>query len=702
MDEIATSTQYVDRRAASRDCWPGGTLAMWHGEEAPLPDAVFWPETDAEVASLLAEADRQARVVVPYGAGSGVCGGARGRTGSWVVDTKRFDHIGAVDPETWTVELGAGVLGQALEDAMERQGYTLGHSPSSLWCSTVGGWAAARSAGQFSSRYGVFEDMVVGLDAVSPTRGAFHVGLPGPTSPSTRAPDTWMPLLLGSEGTLAVITRVRVRVRPLPETRWLRGYRFEDVGAALRAMRRLMQAKLWPAVVRLYDPVDTWIGGKTRPKRDAHTRAWWNEWLDAVDRMPEVRRRLLALPLSMPGVLRSLADGMARGCLLIVGWEGPADRVAALSEVGHALLLEDGKDLGEGPGERWYASRHAVSYKLMPIYERGGFADTMEIAARWSDLLPTYEAVRDAVGETAVAMAHMSHVYPEGGSIYFSMVGRGDRDAYERTWQAALDAVRRNGATVTHHHGVGTLKALEASREAGPAVAGWRRLKSTLDPLGILNPGRVFVPVDLPPAPPRARLADGDGLVRHRLDATVDARMASAAAAGGELSWPWEVPGGPPRWARSAWQTGWQEVRGTVGGVPCAVGRGPRSAAGPDLRAWVAEHAADASFTEGLVPDGPRWMGSWDVSHPWQTVRRVLREDFRPGMVGVRGGRVYIGFRGAAAARLGDQLRELLGTPRLEDWSVFPSPSRDLVPCEPAHPEACWATSEHVFRREAP
>src|SRR5699024_841669 len=162
--------------------------------------------------------------------------------GSWVIDTKALAQLGPVDRDRWTVEAGAGVIGQQLEDYLQRHGFTLGHSPSSIWCSTVGGWAAARSAGQVSSRYGVFDDLVLALRGVAPGPGIFQVGEDG------EAPASWMPTLLGSEGTLGVLTRARMRIWPAPERRWFRGYRFSTVGAAIRAMRQLMQGELWPAV----------------------------------------------------------------------------------------------------------------------------------------------------------------------------------------------------------------------------------------------------------------------------------------------------------------------------------------------------------------------------------------------------------------------------------------------------------------------
>lgn len=641
---------------------------------------------------MLGAATRDGIAVVPYGAGSGVCGGARGRAGSWVLDTKELNHLGRVDPESWSVEVGAGVIGQQLEDWLEGQGYTLGHSPSSISCSTVGGWAAARSAGQLSSRYGVFEDMVLALEAVAPGVGRFTVGQGG------SAPDGWMDQLLGSEGTLAIVTRATLRVWPAPGARWLRGYRFASVSAALEAMRGLMQGELHPSVVRLYDPVDTRIGGRTRPRSGDRGREgawrWLLATLERIHRLPGVYERALVLPLALPGLLNRIFDRLASGCLLIVGWEGDPQSVEVLSSVGHRLLCERGDDLGAGPGQRWYASRHAVSYKLMPIFEQGGFADTMEVAARWSDLEGVYHAVRGAIGQTAVVMAHMSHVYPEGGCIYFSFAGRGDPEVYRRTWSRALDAVLAAGGTLSHHHGVGSLKAAAAAREVGPAVAGWRALKAQLDPAGILNPGRLFV--DVPggdPGPP-APLRPEDHLARAPIGAGLEARRAL-----GEPLWPHERLPGLPRWQRSPWQTSWIEVAGEVDGRRCLLGRGPRSAVGPDLRPWLAQHGG-AVATWAVAAEGPRWLGEARPVQPWAVAWQLLRSDLRPAVLIVIDGALRVGFRGPAAERLGALASQRVPGGLSEiPWAPASIPSGPLEPCGIEDPGIVHVTAQGVFRR---
>jgi alkyldihydroxyacetonephosphate synthase len=689
--DIPNSADALDLRAASRDLWPRDTLAWWQGVRPPDPDRVYWPDNEAQVQSLLDHAHDEKQAVIVYGAGSGVGGGARGVSGSIVLDTKRLDHIGPLDTERWTVRVQAGVIGQHLEDWLAERGFTLGHSPSSIVCSTVGGWAAARSAGQFSSRYGVFEDMVLQMRVATPGKGTVTVGMDGD------APDAWMAILLGSEGTLGVITEVTLRVMPIAKARWLRGYAFPSVETALTAMRQLMQAETWPAVLRLYDPVDTRIGGKTKPKSDKSGVSALTRLRGALARIPGMERRMLALPLSLPRLLNTLADIASGEVLLIVGWEGEPDVVDALVEAGRSLLEAGGRDLGAAPGERWFDSRHAVSYKLMPLFRGGAFADTMEVGCRWSDVPKVYAAVRNAVRGHALVMAHMSHLYPEGGSLYFSFAGHGDQRTYDALWQRALDAVLASGATTTHHHGVGRLKQRHAMAEVGAAAVGWQRLRDLLDPHDVLGAGLLFCETVIGELPHFALHAD-DGLVDVPVGACVDDRRALAHPH--DLRWPWEEACGLPRWQRLAWQTTWIDVRGIIGGEPVHLGRGPRSASGSDLRPTLVEEDPLARVTVATVATEGRWMGRATVEHPWVVARALLRHDLRPSVLTVVDGVLLVGFHGVAGRALGALASGHVpgGLVRTE-WVMTSLPSGRLVACDAVDPAVVHVTHQCAWRR---
>jgi len=338
----------------------------------------------------------------------------------------------------------------------------------------------------------------------------------------------------------------------------------------------------------------------------------------------------------------------------------------------------------------------------MPIFERGGFADTMEVACRWSQVEPVYQAVRKALKSHVVVMAHMSHAYPEGCSIYFSMAGPGSQQAYKRTWEVALQAVLDSGATVTHHHGVGSLKALAATRECGVAVNGWREAKALHDPMGIMNPGRLFVEEEPVTAPPSAEIHAEDGLLRVSAGSSSAERSEIAADLGLSILWPWESLAGPPRWMKSRWQVGWTEVEGAVGDLHCRLGRGPRSAAGPDLRAWLANHAnSDLQISIAAVPVVESWMGVGNTPSPWKVALELLRQGFRPAVLTVVEGMLCVGFRGCAAAALG----ELAGTNvpgglEQRDWSPLMLPCGPFEYCDSEDPRAV-AVSEHGVMRLA-
>lgn len=591
---LRVSDASLDVDAYRRDLWPRATLELTEGRLPPAPAGVVWPRFAEQVPEILAWAAREGVPVVPYGAGSGVCGAAAGREGALVVDTKRLDEIGPVDPALRAVRVGPGVLGQHLEDRLARSGWQVGHSPSSIWCSTVGGYAASRSAGQFSSRYGVFEDMLLGLRLATPG-GELGAGVW--TAPGE---EDLLPVICGSEGALGVITDLLVRVVPLPQTRWLRGYAFSSLEDAWEAMQAVLQAGLWPSVVRLYDPVDTNVGGRLGRRKagreESAGRAVLKQLKEAVASVPGLRRHLLDLPLSLPGLINRLAQGLGERVLLILGFEGPAALVDAQVAAAEPLLVE-GEDLGAEPGLAWFAHRHDVSYKLAPIFAAGGFADTMEVAAPWSRLGGLYRSVKAAIGRHAVVMAHFSHAYPEGCSIYFSFAGAGRTEVYDRLWAEALEAVGAAGGTVTHHHGVGQLKARAAAREAGAAARVWREIKGRLDPAGLLNPGRLF-PEDVPeePGPPpptggpvyavdeRSLLADVDPA------ASPDALEQALAARGLALRVRPDRPFGAwlaalERGALEVWETPLFDVQARFAdGVSVRLGRAPRSAAGPDLR----------------------------------------------------------------------------------------------------------------------
>jgi alkyldihydroxyacetonephosphate synthase len=500
------STTPPDRVAYARDLWPRGLISLSGGTPAPHPpDAVVWPATLEEVQAIVRAAARTGTPIVPFGAGSGVCGGTLPIRGGIVVDVKRMRSVIELAPHAGTATVEAGIIGEHLEHHLNRHGFTLGHFPSSIMCSTFGGWLAARSAGQFSTKYGKIEDMVRRLTFVD-GRGDVHTVDAEPDGAPAVA--QW---LVGSEGTLGIITRATVTISPLPETRLYRGWAFPRVAAGCEAIRRLLQRNLRPACVRLYDELDSFLhrGEKDRSPTQHHNApesSALEQYLSLLTPtgksvVGEWKKRAVALALTRPELVNKLATTFLpyaqQGCLLIVGFEGERGLTEAEARAA-AIELEraGGRDLGEGPGLRWLEHRYAVSFRMSKVFDASAFVDTMEVATTWDKLLDLYRAVREAVSPLAFIMAHFSHAYADGCSIYFTFAARGNGAAdaekkYDEIWRAGLSAVAKVGATISHHHGVGLSKAPFMPEEHGAAMEIYRALKDVLDPHGIMNPGKM-------------------------------------------------------------------------------------------------------------------------------------------------------------------------------------------------------------------
>ncbi len=484
-----SSTTLPDRIAGARDLWQRRLLEVQHGPAVVperLPAAVLRPDNPAEVEEIVALARRHGLSLVPYGAGSGMCGAIECGPRTLVVDTKRLRQLSVTD--AGTLRVGPGALGIALEDTLGRRGLTIGHFPSSILCSTVGGWVAARGAGQCSGRYGKIEDMVVSATTVLGTgesvcfkRRSGGLDL--------------IPLLVGSEGTLGVFTELELRLHPTPEERAFAAFELPSTRAGIRTLRRIYQAGLRPAVARLYDPLDSFLLGRhRRAHAPSSSVAPWD-----AERYAGISR-YLGLPRLVSFGLGLAEKTLMRRTKLVLVFEGNSGEASADSARALELSREEGgRSLGEGPARHWFERRYAVSYDQSLIFRQGTFSDTMEVSAPWSRLEALYEGVRRSLGQHALVMAHLSHAYPDGCSIYFTFVAPSRPGevvrAHASMWREALDAAREAGGTISHHHGIGRLRAEAFADELGVGgLALLSRVKKAWDPAGILCPGSPLGP----------------------------------------------------------------------------------------------------------------------------------------------------------------------------------------------------------------
>ncbi|MET8307220.1 FAD-binding oxidoreductase [Micromonospora sp. NPDC005173] len=417
------------------------------------PQAVLRPADHAEVVSILDICSRFGVTVVPFGGGTSVVGGLTPSAARHVaVDLSRLSDVVAVDPTSRTATLQAGLRAPRAAELLAEHGFTLGHVPQSYEYATIGGFAATRSSGQASAGYGRFDDMVMALTVATP-RGTVRAG----RAPASAAGPDLRQLFLGSEGTLGVITDVTVRIRPLPAQSHYEGWRFESFAEGLHAVRRLAQDGPQPTVLRLSDEVETMIGAT--------------------------------------GAGRS--DG---GCQLIAGYEG-ADVRSTVEAAAAVLAAHGGVPLGEEAGQQWARHRFDAPYLRDALLDAGAFAETLETAAYWSALPEVHDRVRQAIlaalPDGALVLAHVSHVYETGASLYFTVIcspGPDPVDRWRKAKAAASDAIAAAGATISHHHGVGAdHRAWYAAEIGDVAVDLLRAVKQQLDPAGILNPG-ILVP----------------------------------------------------------------------------------------------------------------------------------------------------------------------------------------------------------------
>ena len=450
------------RRVRTRGKSTPDLLKAREGDLTDAPDAVVRPGTHDDVAALLAYAVEHHLAVVPFGGGTCVTGGLAARrdgfAGLLSLDLIRMKRLLHVDPVSMTATLEPGLRGPEAEALLAEHGLTLGHYPQSFEFATIGGFAATRSSGQSSAGYGRFDSLVVGLSVATPT-GRLDLG----SAPANAAGPDLRQLVLGSEGAFGVITAVTVRVRRLPETKVYDGWRWPSFEAGADAMRTLAQAGLLPTVIRLSDENET------------------------------------AINLARPDEIG--AEGNT-GCMMIAGYEGtPAAVEAKRAAVTSVLAGLGGDHLGEEPGQAWAHGRFNAPYLRDALLDVGVLVETLETATFWSNRDRLYTAVKDALqaslGEGSMVLCHMSHVYETGCSLYFTVAAK-EADEPIGQWlaakAAASDAMIAAGATITHHHAVGTDHKPWFAQEIGEVgVRMLRAVKAEVDPTGILNPG-VMIP----------------------------------------------------------------------------------------------------------------------------------------------------------------------------------------------------------------
>lgn len=441
------------RRGHRRDAWVLSELDDLEGRAVPVPTCVVRPRSLEDVVTVVNLCRESGSPLVPAGLRSGVCGGVLAGADTVLLDLSALGRVRSIDTGDLVARFDAGVRGSDAEAEVNRAGLTLGHFPQSIALSSVGGWVATRAAGQFSTGYGNIEDLLLGLEAVLPDGSVLSLG---DTPRAARGPDL-RHLLLGSEGTLGVITGVHLGLRRLPEARTLAAYHTPDMATGFDAQRQILQAGWSPVALRQYDAKEVGrLFGNYRREND---------------------------------------------CLLLVVHEGPGTRVAA-EQAAVAALLEaaGGVPAPAAAVEHWLGERNRVP-TFKSFLENGVIVDTIEVAAPYSKIAELYTTAVGRLGKVPGiwnGSAHSSHAYRNGLNLYFSFAvqpaKREDlRAAYHECWRAVMEASLEVGGTISHHHGIGRVRREWLGRELGLAgITALRAIKSALDPRSFMNPGALL------------------------------------------------------------------------------------------------------------------------------------------------------------------------------------------------------------------
>ena len=451
--ESNVSIKNVDILAYTKD----STLIAFNwtieGKIAGLPDIITWPETVEQISEILKLANKEKIPVIPYAEGSGVVGGSIPIYGGIILDMKKFNKIIELNEKDLTITAQTGINGMNLERFLNDKGYTTGHIPQSLYTSSLGGWIAHRAAGQFSTKYGKIEDIVMGMEIVLPQGDIINFK---PIARASTGPQ-FDKLFIGGEGTLGIVTKATLKIWPYPEKRTLISYAFPTFEDSLEATRQILRQQIYPAVMRIYDADETF-------RHFGHLEK-------AKDKVMVV----------------FICEGIGR----LVDLEEQITK--------ETCEKNNGVECGDEPVEHWFETRFKVTdTSSTPTFQL--VFDTIEIGFLWDKAADMYHSVIEATKKVkgmVMITAHVSHFYPNGVGFYFTFAGvppkeLTDLEFYQEVWDTVIKTVEDCGGSFGHHHGVGINRSKWMPVEWGKSFDTLKSIKKLLDPNNILNPGKIY------------------------------------------------------------------------------------------------------------------------------------------------------------------------------------------------------------------
>lgn len=447
-------------------------LKLRKGDIPTPPDAVLYPRTEDDIVKILEICNNNKIAVTPFGGQSSVTRGVETPKGGISLDlTKHLNKVIEVNEINFTVTVQSGMYGPAFEEYLNNYGdkYSCGHFPQSFEYSTVGGWVAAKGAGQASTGYGKIEHMVLSIKVVTPA-GIIETK----TYPASAQGWDLHQTFIGSEGTLGVITQVTMKIRKYqPENTKYASFIFKNFESAVDAMRMVMQSGIGvPHLFRISDPEESDIAFKSKNFEGTFADKFLN----------------------------TLGYKSGNRCLMFVAVEGNKSYTCqVISSIKNITKKFGSFSLGSKPTKKWLEQRYSSAYLRDPLMDLGIMTDTLETAVMWDNLIPLWNAVRKYLKsrDKTVAMVHISHVYENGANLYFTFLSpmkKGDElNEYTEYHKGIIETILANKGSLSHHHGVGRVLAPWMEKELGKeSLSLMQSVKNHLDPNGIMNPGNTL------------------------------------------------------------------------------------------------------------------------------------------------------------------------------------------------------------------
>ena len=452
-------------------------IAMHGGDFEVFPDGVAFPESTADVETLLKLASEHDLIVIPFGGGTSVAGHINPQKGLRPVLTiamSKMDQLIDLDIESQIATFGAGTQGPAVEEQLDAHGYRLGHYPQSWELSTLGGWIAARSSGQQSLGYGRIEQMFAGGTLVTP-QGVLNIA----DIPASAAGPDLREMMMGTEGRAGIFTEVKMRVQSQPEEELFKVAFLPNWEAGKEVLRQAVQKNIRLSMLRLSNAIET----------DAHLHLG-----TTPSQFMAISTYLKARGLSSEKVM------------LTYGVSGDkAQNKLALTQFNKLLKQQNsvtGK-ITDIMGSVWAHGRFKFPYLRGTLWEKGIMVDTFETATNWNhideQMARMQEAVQNALadeGEEVMAFTHISHVYKQGASLYTTYFFRAAKDhastlsRWQKIKHAASLSLANGTATISHQHGVGRDHAPYLAAEKGKlGIQVTHDMLKSLDPEQRMNPG---------------------------------------------------------------------------------------------------------------------------------------------------------------------------------------------------------------------